>query len=120
VPADTVTPNLYNTGSTRFKPRALTSHITRVTRGVDRGFNPILGEVSGLVAAGIAINNPSPDSVTEPAIGSQPCEGEKQLSRDRQSPSYSTSNGQFKQKASLERANSNNIGSTSILIIRLL
>ena len=90
MPADTVTPSLYNVESTRSEPRALTSHVTRVTRGVNRGFNPILGEVSGLVAAGIAINDPPPNSVTEPATGSQPYEGEEYLSRDKQSPSRST------------------------------
>jgi hypothetical protein len=119
VPADTVTPSLHDAGSTRFEPRALASHVTRVTRGVSRGFNPIPGEVSGLVTAGIA-NDPPPNSVAEPATGSQPCEGEEQLSRDGQSPSRSTSNGQPKRKASLECADSNNVGSAGMLIIRLL
>ena len=117
---DTVAPSLHDAESTRSEPRALTDHVTRVTRGVGRGFNPILGEVSGLVAAGIAINDPPPNSVTEPATGSQPCEGEEQLSRDGQSPGRSTSNGQPKRKASLEFADSNNVGSAGMLIIRLL
>jgi hypothetical protein len=120
MPADTVAPSLHDAGSTRSKPRALASHVTRVTRGVDRGFNPILGEVSGLVTVGIATNDPPPNSVTEPATGSRPCEGEEQLSRDGQSPSRSTSNGQPKRKASLECADSKNVRSTGILIIRLL
>jgi hypothetical protein len=68
--ADTVAPSLHDAGSTRSEPRALTGHVTRVTRGVNRGFNPIPGEVSGLVAASIIINDPPPDSITEPAIGS--------------------------------------------------
>jgi hypothetical protein len=67
---DIVTPSLYNAGSTRSKPRALTGYITQVTQGVNRGFNLILGEVSRLVVAGIAINDPSPDSVTKPTTGS--------------------------------------------------
>jgi hypothetical protein len=120
VPADTVAPSLHDAESTRSEPRALADHVTRVTRGVGRGFNPIPGEVSGLVAAGIATNDPPPNSVTEPATGSQPCEGEEQLSRDGQSPGRSTSNGQPKRKASLEFADSNNVGSAGMLIIRLL
>ena len=74
---DTVAPSLHDAGSTASEPRALTSYVTRVSRGVDRGFNPILGEVSGLVAAGIIINDPPLNSVTEPVIGSQPYEGEE-------------------------------------------
>jgi hypothetical protein len=120
MPVDTVAPSLHDAGSTRSKPRALAAHVTRVTQGVDQGFNPIPGEVSGLVAAGIATNDLLPDSVTEPATGSQPRKGEEQLSRDGQSPSRSTSNGQPKRKASLECADSNNVGSAGMLIIRLL
>lgn len=70
MPADIITLSLYNAGLIRSEPRALAGHITYVTQGVDRGFNPIPGEVSGLVAAGIAINDPPPNSVPEPATGS--------------------------------------------------
>jgi hypothetical protein len=67
---DMVAPSLYDVGSTASEPRALAGHVTRVSRGVNRGFNPIPGEVSGLVAAGIVINNPPPNSATKPTIGS--------------------------------------------------
>jgi hypothetical protein len=120
VPADTVAPSLHEAESTRSKPGALAGHVTRVTQGVDRGFNPISDEVSGLITAGIATNDPPLNSVTEPAKSYQPCEGEEQPSRDGQSSSRSTSNGQPKRKGSPDRADGNNVGSAGMLIIRLL
>jgi hypothetical protein len=68
--ADIVALNLYNIELRGSKPRALISYVIYITQGIDRGFNPILREVSRLVIASIIINNPPPNSVTKPIIGS--------------------------------------------------
>jgi len=108
VPADTVALSLHDTELIKSKLRTLAGYIISVTQGVDKGFNPILREVSGLTIGSNTTNDPLLNFVTE------------STSRDKQSLSRRTGNTQSKRKEYPEHINKKNVRSTDILITHLL